>query len=128
MEADLNRLHSYIGSLINETGCQSLLVGGVADHVHVVCLLSGTQTAAHLIEEIKRNSSRWIKTIAPYYSTFAWQNGYSVFSISQSVIGKTLDYVEKQSEHHKHRSFEEEYVSFLNLYKMNYDERYILSD
>lgn len=125
---DLNRLHSYIGALINETGCQTIRVGGTENHIHALCLLSRTETPAHLVEEIKRNSSRWIKSLDNHYGHFAWQGGYAVFSVSQSVVDKTLAYIENQQEHHKKQSFEDEYLAFLSMYNIEYDEQYVLSD
>ena len=124
----LERVHSYIGQLVNSTGCQVVRVGGIGDHVHVVCLLSRNVTVSHLVEEIKRNSSRWIKTLSPQYEHFAWQGGYAAFSVSQSVVDKTVAYVNNQYEHHKIKSFRDEYIQFLKLYEIDYDEKYVLSD
>ena len=127
-EEDLDRVHAYIGSLINEAGCQSLRVGGVGDHVHALLLLSRDETVAHLVEEMKRNSSRWMKSLSDRYSGFAWQGGYAALSVSQSVVDKTLAYIGNQREHHKKRSFHDEYLELLRLYGIDYDERYVLSD
>ena len=127
-EEHLERLHSYMGQLVNTTGCQTLYVGGVSDHVHLLCQLSKTETVAHLVEEVKRNSSRWIKTIDDGYQHFAWQGGYGAFSVSESVLPKTLNYVKNQKIHHAKTSFQDEYLNFLKLYKVEYDERYVFSD
>ncbi|MBQ8721994.1 MAG: transposase [Paludibacteraceae bacterium] len=128
-ETDLERVHAYIGQLVNKTGCVNIWVGGIEDHVHVLCLLSRNETISHLVEEIKRNSSRWIKTIDErYYKNFAWQSGYGCFSVSQSVVDKTLAYIKNQSQHHKNQSFEAEYKSFLTLYEVDYDEEYLFRD
>lgn len=124
----LERVHSYIGQLVNNTGCKAIRVGGIGDHVHIVCILARNENVAHLVEEVKRNSSRWIKTLAPTYEHFAWQNGYAVFSISQSQINKVIDYVANQAEHHKKQSFRDEYLAFLRLYNVEYNDRYVLSD
>ena len=124
----LERVHAYIGQLIKSTGCQVIQVGGINDHVHAVCTLSRNENVSHLVEEIKRNSSRWIKTIAPAYNNFAWQCGYAAFSISQSIVGNTVEYVKNQQEHHKKKSFQDEYIQFLKLYNIDFDERYVLSD
>jgi len=124
----LERMHNYIGQLVNTTGCQIVRVGGIEDHVHIVCLLSRNESVAHLVEEVKRNSSRWIKTIDARYEKFAWQGGYAVFSVSQSVVDKTVAYVNNQREHHKKVSFHDEYLSFLKLYHVEYDERYVFTD
>ena len=127
-EEHLERVHSYIGQLVNTTGCQTIRVGGTSDHVHVVCLLSRSETVSHLIEEMKRNSCRWIKTLSPRYEQFAWQGGYAAFSVSQSVMDKTVEYVNNQQEHHKRVSFHDEYIQFLKLYNIEYDERYVFTD
>jgi len=124
----LERMHNYIGQLVNTTGCQIVRVGGIEDHVHIVCLLSRNESVAHLVEEVKRNSSRWIKTIDARYEKFAWQGGYAVFSVSQSVVDKTVAYVNNQREHHKKVSFHDEYLNFLKLYHVEYDERYVFTD
>jgi REP element-mobilizing transposase RayT len=121
-------MHNYIGQLVNTTGCQIVRVGGIEDHVHIVCLLSRNESVAHLVEEVKRNSSRWIKTIDARYEKFAWQGGYAVFSVSQSVVDKTVAYVNNQREHHKKVSFHDEYLNFLKLYHVEYDERYVFTD
>ena len=127
-EAHLERVHSYIGQLVNSTGSSVIRVGGIGDHVHVLCLLSRNETVSHLVEEIKRNSSRWIKTLGQEYECFAWQGGYAVFSVSESLINKTIEYVINQKEHHKKLSFKEEYIQFLKLYNIDYDERYVFED
>ena len=124
----LPRIHSYIGQLVNLTGCQVVRVGGVGDHVHFVCLLSRNESVSHLVEEVKRNSSRWIKTLSARYEHFAWQGGYAAFSVSQSVVDKTIEYVNNQQEHHKKVSFRDEYLQFLKLYQVEYDEQYVFSD
>ena len=124
----LERMHSYIGQLVNTTGCKVIRVGGIGDHVHVVCVLSRNENVSHLVEEIKRNSSRWIKTLDSTYEHFAWQGGYAVFSVSQSQVDKVVDYVANQAEHHKKQSFRDEYLTFLRLYNVEYDDRYVLSD
>ena len=124
----LEQLHSYIGALVNTTGCQVLRVGGTGNHIHALMLFSRIETIAHVVEEMKRNSSRWIKTLSPYYEKFAWQGGYGVFSVSQSQVDTVINDIKNQAEHHKKQSFEEEYLEFLRLYKIEYDERYVLSD
>lgn len=127
-EVDLQRTHAYIGQLVNDAGCINIWADGVDDHVHILCLLGREVTIAHLVEEVKRNSSRWIKSIDPVYRDFAWQGGYAAFSVSQSVVDKTLAYVKSQREHHKKQSFRDEYISFLKLYDIEYDERYVFID
>ena len=127
-EEHIERVHSYIGQLVNATGCQVIRVGGTSDHIHVVCLLSRSETVSHLVEEVKRNSCRWIKTLSPRYEHFAWQSGYAAFSVSQSVVEKTIEYVNNQQEHHKRVSFNDEYIQFLKLYNIDYDDKYVFTD
>ena len=126
--SDLERLHSYIGQLVNTTGCEEIRAGGVGDHVHVLFLLSKDVAVSHVVEEIKRNSSRWLKRLDDCYRNFAWQGGYAAFSVSQSVVEKTLQYINGQGEHHKKRSFAEEYTAFLDLYGIQYDKQYVFKD
>lgn len=127
-DGDLGRLHAYIGKVVNTTGCHVLCVGGTSNHIHALVMFSKTETVAHLIEEMKRNSSRWLKTISPKYNEFAWQGGYGAFSVSQSQVDTVINYINNQAEHHKRQSFKDEYLEFLRLYKIEYDERYVLSD
>ena len=98
-QEDIERVHCYVGQLVNTTGCKIVRIGGLNDHVHILFLLSRDVAISHVVEEIKRNSSRWIKTLATHYRAFAWQNGYGVFSVSQSIIDKTLDYISNQEMH-----------------------------
>ena len=128
LDGHLDRIHSYIGQLINETGCKSIRIGGVGDHVHIVFLLSKDERLSHLVEEVKRHSSRWIKQIDDMYKDFLWQAGYAAFSVSRSMVNKTIAYVEHQQEHHKRLSFRDEYIAFLKLYDIDYDERYVFAD
>ena len=126
---DLDRVHSYIGQLINETGSVNIWMNGVGDHVHALFLLSREISISKLVEEVKRNSSRWIKSISfDHYKDFEWQGGYAAFSVSQSVVDKVVEYVSTQKEHHKKMTFEEEYIQFLKLHNIEYDERYVFAD
>jgi hypothetical protein len=83
---------------------------------------------AKLVEEIKRHSSRWIKTKDLHYAKFAWQGGYGGFSVSASLYGITKHYIEKQEEHHRKKTFKEEYLQFLNEYGIDYNEDYLWDD
>ncbi len=127
-DADFGRVHPYIGQLVNTTGCKVLQVGGISDHVHILFLLSKDVTISHVVEEVKRNSSRWIKNIDPHYHAFAWQNGYGAFSVSQSVVEKTLEYIKNQDKHHAKMSFQEEYRMFLESYGIEYNKEYVFKD
>jgi REP element-mobilizing transposase RayT len=125
---DKARLYAYIGSVINDRGSIPILINGIKDHVHILCVMSKNISLAQLTEEIKRHSSRWIKTLDSYYSNFAWQGGYAGFSVSLSLVEKTKKYIENQEEHHKKKTFKEELILFLQEYKVEYDERYLFTD
>jgi putative transposase len=91
----------YSAALSGRKKTLLFITNGVGDHVHILCIMSKNIPLAKLVEEIKRYSIRWIKTKNPYYKTFAWQGGYGTFSVSPSVLDKTIKYIEKQEEHHK---------------------------
>ena len=83
-EEDENDLYAYMGSVIKSNGSTPIIINGVQDHIHILCVLSKNITLAKLVEEIKRHSSRWIKKLNPHYKNFSWQSGYGVFSVSPS--------------------------------------------
>ncbi len=120
-----SEMHAYLASVCKSLGCPAQKVGGVEDHVHVLCLLSRTIEISDLLGKIKANSSRWIKTKGPGYSEFSWQNGYGAFSIGQSQLEAAKEYIANQREHHRGRSFQEEYRALLEKYRVEYDERYV---
>ena len=118
-------LHTYIGGLCNHLDCQSIIVGGYIDHEHILCRFSRSITIAKLVGEVKRNSSKWIKTKGNAFTKFVWQNGYGVFSVGRSEIDRVKTYIENQEQHHKNRNFQDEYRAFLDEYNIEYDERYV---
>jgi Transposase and inactivated derivatives len=125
---DRNDLYAYIGAIIKDKNSIPILINGVEDHVHILCVMSKNITLAKLVEEIKGNSSRWIKTLNPYYKNFAWQGGYGGFSVSPSLHDKTKKYIANQEEHHKKITFQEEYIMFLKEYNIEYNEQYLYTD
>ncbi len=118
-------LHSYIGGILNQLDCQSLVVGGVEDHVHGLACLSRTCAVAEMVKEVKRGSSLWIKQRDPMLADFAWQNGYGAFSIGFSQIATLRTYIGAQEEHHRTQSFQDEFRQLLKRYEIAYDERYV---
>jgi REP element-mobilizing transposase RayT len=118
-------LHHYIGGILNNLDCQSIIVGGVEDHVHFLCALSRTCTAAEVVKETKRGSSLWIKTKNKDLQDFAWQEGYGIFSIGFSQIEPVKDYIAGQDEHHRKISFQDEFRQLLKKYEIEFDERYV---
>ncbi len=118
-------LYPYLASICHACKSPSHAVGGTADHVHIAMTLGRTISVADLLEEIKRSSSKWIKTKGPQYAPFAWQNGYGAFSIGQSQLPALKRYIANQKEHHRSRTFQEELREFLKRYQVAYDERYV---
>ena len=118
-------LHRYLGGILTNLECQPVIIGGVEDHVHLLCALSRTCTQARLVQETKRASSLWLKTKGPELAGFAWQNGYGVFSLGYSQIEVGRKYIAGQEKHHKKVSFQDEFRDFLRRYEIEYDERWI---
>lgn len=125
---DKDDLYAYMGSIIKDNQSIPILINGTKDHIHILCVLSKNIALAKLTEEIKRHSSRWIKTVRQNYNQFAWQGGYAGFSVSQSLHEKTKQYIFLQEEHHKKMTFNEELILFLKEYGIEYDERYLWTD
>ncbi|NVO08603.1 MAG: transposase [Bacteroidales bacterium] len=128
LNQDKKELYAYMGSIIKDNGSIPILINGTSDHVHVLCVMSKNIALAKLTEEIKRHSSRWIKTRGIHYRLFAWQGGYAGFSVSQSLHDRTKQYIENQEEHHKKRTFKEELIAFLVEYGVEYNEEYLWTD
>ena len=123
-----DELYAYMGSIIRDNESIPILINGVEDHVHILCVMSKNIALAKLVEEVKRHSSRWIKTRDKHYARFAWQGGYGGFSVSPSLHYKTKNYIARQEEHHKKRNFKEEYRLFLKEYGIDYNEEYVWKD
>ena len=125
-EASLRgELHCYLGGILNHLQCQSIIVGGVEDHVHLLSTISRTCALAEMVKELKRGSSLWIKERAPDTVDFSWQNGYGIFSIGYSQIEEVRRYIAQQEQHHKKCSFQEEFRRLLARYEIAFDERYV---
>jgi REP element-mobilizing transposase RayT len=118
-------LYAYLAGICNKLECYVLQVGGIEDHVHIICELSRKIPLMKLLEEIKSHSSKWIKTKGNHYQNFYWQNGYGAFSVNPKEVNILVNYIKNQEEHHKKRSFQNEYEAFLNQYNIEYDERYM---
>jgi putative transposase len=119
------QLHAYMASILRRHNCPTLQVGGVADHVHVLFVLCKNSSIAEVVYEVKRGSSKWIKTQGPEYKKFHWQNGYGAFSVSQSHVEQVHRYILRQEQHHRKVAFQDEYREFLRRYDVGYDERYV---
>ena len=120
-----NELYNYIGGTCANLECFPVIVGGHVDHVHILCLLSKKISIIKFIGELKANSSKWFKTKDEKLKNFYWQNGYGVFSVNPSEVDVVSSYIVNQHLHHKITSFQDEYRSFLNKYKIDFDERFV---
>ena len=120
-----DEVHAYIGGTCNNLECPVLIVGGVADHVHILCALSRNLSIAKIIGEIKRSSSKWVKTKGDTVTGFAWQNGYGVFSVGMSEVERVRAYIADQEKHHNNKDFQDEYRTSLKEYSVEHDERYV---
>lgn len=118
-------LHAYIGATCKELECPVLIVGSYTDHIHILCMLSKKVALMTLVQKVKANSSRWIKTKDKSLENFFWQDGYGAFSVNPSEVDTVITYVKNQKEHHKNKTFKEEYRQFLEKYELDYDERYV---
>jgi REP element-mobilizing transposase RayT len=118
-------LHKYLAMIFRECKSPALLVGGDKDHIHALFALARTWAVADLVEEVKTSSSKWIKTKGRAWSQFQWQSGYGAFSIGQSNVAALKRYILNQKEHHRRRSFQDEFRALCRKYEVEYDERYV---
>jgi len=114
-----------MAAVLQNLGCKPVLLNSVEDHVHVLFELSRTMAVSKVVEDVKKSSSKWIKTQGAEFAGFAWQAGYGAFAISESNVPAVRDYIASQEDHHRHASFQEEYRAFLKRHKVIYDERYV---
>ncbi len=119
------RTHAYLHGICTNQSSPSLRVGGVEDHVHVLCRLSKSLDVAALIRELKRDSSKWIKKENPELADFHWQQGYGAFSVSPSHLKPLKEYILNQEQHHRHESFQDEFRRLCTKYGVEIDERYV---
>ena len=118
------RVHAYLAGICNKQDCPAIIVGGVADHVHLLCRLGKQTDISTLIREIKRDSSSWVKEQPLSLSAFYWQSGYGAFSISPSHVDGLTAYIRDQEQHHKKETFQDEFRRICAKYGVPLDERY----
>jgi REP-associated tyrosine transposase len=119
------RMHAYLATISRDMGTEFVHVGAIADLIHIVTTLPRTLSQAQLIEQIKKTSSKWIKTLDARYRGFYWQRGFGAFSASPNQLEAVLNYVQAQQEHHRTRTFQEEYRQLLRKHGVEFDERYV---
>jgi putative transposase len=126
IRADIeNELFSYLGGILKNYKSIPLQIGGTSDHIHILCTLPKTKALADLIEEIKKSSSKWIKTKGVHYNNFYWQDGYGGFSVSNSGVDRVKKYILDQKKHHEKVSFTDEYKNLLEAYGIPYEDKYL---
>jgi REP element-mobilizing transposase RayT len=118
-------LHPYMAKVFRELKSPSLAINGTSDHLHILFSLGRVIKVADLVEEVKTESSKWIKTKGREFRNFHWQAGYGAFSIGQSNVGVLKRYISNQKLHHRRITFQDEYRKFLKSYGIDYDERYV---
>lgn len=121
-------LHAYLGGAIRSEGAHAAIVGGHLDHIHALIGFKPTHCLSDLVRNIKANSSKWLgeKIVGPH--KFRWQREYGLFSVSHSQRATVKDYIANQSEHHRRRTFEEEFRSLLANHSIEFDEAYLFDD
>jgi len=118
-------LHAYMATVLANLNSPAVLINSVEDHVHILFNMGRIVTLAQVVEDVKKSSSKWIKTQGASFSKFAWQAGYGGFSVSESNAPKVANYIQCQEEHHRTKSFQDEYRVFLKKHKIQFDERYV---
>jgi REP element-mobilizing transposase RayT len=124
-EEQEQELFAYLATACRSMKCPALKVGGYDDHVHILCKLARTVKIADLLEAIKADSSKWMKTRGELLADFSWQNGYGAFSIAQSQVPTVKRYIDRQRQRHRSWTYQDEFRGFLKRYEIDYDERYV---
>lgn len=118
-------LHAYFATVGKTIDCPIIIVNSVEDHVHILHRLSRTTTIAKAVEEFKKSTSKWLKSKSPDLAKFSWQSGYGAFSLSESQLDSVTAYIQNQREHHRAKSFKEEFREFLTKNNLSFDEEHI---
>jgi REP element-mobilizing transposase RayT len=118
-------LHAFLGGVSKQLDCPPVIVGGVADHVHLLARFGRGVTQSDWVKELKRVSSRWIKEREGHMAGFAWQGGYGVFSVSPSALEDVEKYIRNQEEHYRKVTFQDEFRAFLRKHRVEWDEQYV---
>jgi putative transposase len=124
-EAVREPLCAYASAVLRDLDSHVIAMSAWHDHVHILLELSKNHSLARIVMEVKRATSKWIKTQGKGFAGFHWQNGYGAFSIGQSGVEEVTKYIANQAEHHRVKSFQEEFRSFLKRYEIEFDERYV---
>jgi REP element-mobilizing transposase RayT len=118
-------LHAYMATVLQNLNCHPVLINSVEDHIHLLFELARTVSVSQAVEDVKKSSSKWIKEQGPEFRTFAWQSGYGVFAVSESNVEAVRQYIANQREHHRKKTFQDEYRQFLERHRIPFDEKYV---
>jgi len=119
------QVHAYLATIIRNLDSPWVVVGGVADHVHILFDMGKMHAPVKFVEQVKRESSKFVKTLGTKYQKFYWQRGYGMFSVGPSHREEAETYVREQEQHHRTKTFQEEFRTFLEQYDIAYDEQYV---
>ena len=120
-----DELYAYLGGVLRNCKAISFQIGGTSDHIHILCTLPRTMAPADLAEELKKSTSKWMKTKGSNYRDFYWQEGYGAFSVGWSQVDTVKSYIRDQKVHHSRVSFIDEYKKLFEENGIVYDERYL---
>ncbi len=126
-DAEVRRqLYAYKATILRDNvDTPALIIGGVEDHIHALCLLSRKHAIKDVIEEAKTETTKWLKKQGPRYADFHWQSGYGIFSVSESNVEQVKRYIANQAEHHKKMTFQDEFRALCARHGIDIDERYV---
>ena len=119
------RIWAYLGGIAKENAMHPIQIGGIEDHVHVLLGAPATLAPSKIAQLIKGGSSAWIHGTFPNMTGFAWQDGYGAFSVSKSSVPDVARYIQNQRQHHRTKTFQEEYLAMLQKHQIHYEERYL---
>ena len=120
-----DRIWAFIGGIARENKMKALCVGGTENHIHILLMAPPALALSKMVQFLKGGSSKWIHDTFPGMKRFAWQDGYGAFTVSKSQIPEVIRYIENQYDHHRVKSFQEEYLAFLKTHGIEYDDRYV---
>lgn len=118
-------LHAYMGGTLNGLGCSPIEINSEPDHVHLLFVMTRTETLSDVVGQLKKSATDWLRSRGPQFANFYWQGGYGAFSVSHSAVEDVREYIRRQREHHQRLSFQDELRALLKRYEVEYDERYV---